>query len=41
MALLILRSHAEPGRIHVVATGDGLASAQLDVQVKPEMAVKK
>ena len=41
MALLILRSHNEPGKIHVVATGEGLAPAQLDIQVKSEMAAKK
>jgi beta-galactosidase len=41
MALLILRSHVEPGKIHVVATGDGLTAAQLGIQVKSEMAAKK
>ena len=41
MALLILRSHVEPGKIHVVATGDGLAPAQIDIQTKSEMAAKK
>jgi beta-galactosidase len=41
MALLILRSHSQPGKIHVVATGDGLAQAQLDVQTKSEMSAKK
>ena len=41
MALLILRSHSEQGRIHVVATGDGLAAAQIDIQTKSEMAAKK
>jgi beta-galactosidase len=41
MALLILRSHNEPGKIHVDASGVGLAPAQLDIQVKSEMAVKK
>lgn len=41
MALLILRSHTEPGKIHVTATGEGLAPAQLDVQVKSQMAGKK
>jgi beta-galactosidase len=41
MALLILRSHNEPGKIHVDATGDGLAPAQLDIQVKSEMAEEK
>jgi beta-galactosidase len=41
MALLILRSHSEQGKIHVVATGDGLAQAQIDIQTKSEMAAKK
>ena len=41
MALLILRSHNEPGKIHVAATGEGLTPAQLDIQVKSEMAAKK
>jgi beta-galactosidase len=41
MALLILRSHNEPGKIHVAATGESLAPAQLDIQVKSEMAAKK
>ncbi len=34
MALLILRSHAEPGTIHVVATGDGLAQAEIEVRTE-------
>jgi len=34
MALLILRSHSDPGKIHVVATGDDLAQAQLDVRTE-------
>jgi beta-galactosidase len=41
MALLILRSHSHPGKINVVATGDGLAQAQIDIQSKSEMAAKK
>ena len=41
MALLILRSHNEAGEIHVDATSEGLAPAQLDIQVKSEMAEKK
>jgi len=41
MALLILRSHSGPGKIHVVATGDGLAQAQLDIETKSEMATRK
>jgi beta-galactosidase len=34
LALLILRSRPEPGTIHVIATADGLAQAQVDVQTK-------
>jgi len=41
MALLILRSHTGTGKIHVVATSDGLAQAQIDIQTKSEMAAKK
>ena len=41
MALLILRSHSEPGKIHVVAAGDGLAQAQLDVRTESGMSAKK
>lgn len=41
MALLILRSRAEPGKVHVVATGDGLAPAQLDVRIESELGAKK
>ncbi len=41
MALLILRSHADAGKIHVIATGDGLPPSQLDIQTKSEMAAKK
>jgi beta-galactosidase len=41
MALLILRSHTQAGKIHVVATGDGLAQAQIDIHTKSEMAAKK
>ncbi len=41
MALLIVRSHAEPGKIHVVATGDGLAQSQIDIWTEAEMATKK
>jgi beta-galactosidase len=41
MALLILRSQTEPGKIHVAATGEGLTPAQLDIEVKSEMAAKK
>ena len=41
MALLILGSHSDPGKIHVVATGDGLASVQLDVHTAIQTAAKK
>lgn len=41
MALLILRSHAEPGGIHVVATGEGLEQSQIDVRTESEMAAAK
>ena len=41
LALLILRSKVEPGTIHVVATADGLKSAQLDVQAAAELAATK
>jgi len=34
MALLILRSHPEPGNIHVVATSEGITQAQLDVRTE-------
>jgi beta-galactosidase len=41
LALLILRSKPDPGAIHVVATSDGLKSAQLDVQAAAELAAGK
>jgi beta-galactosidase len=41
MALLILRAHTDPGKIHVVATGEGLAPSQLDIQTKSEIAASK
>jgi beta-galactosidase len=40
MALLILRAHSEPGKIHVVATGDGLSQAELDVRTASENTKK-
>ena len=40
MALLIVRSHTASGKIHVVATGDGLAPAEIDIQAKSEMVKK-
>jgi beta-galactosidase len=41
MALLILRPHVEPGRIHVAATSDGLTQAQFDIQTKSQMMAKR
>jgi beta-galactosidase len=41
LALLIVRSRAMAGRIHVVATSDGLGQAQLDVQSKSTVSGKK
>jgi beta-galactosidase len=41
LALLILRSKVEPGTIHVVATADGLKSAQLDIQTAAQLAAGK
>jgi beta-galactosidase len=41
LALLILRSRATPGKIHVVATGDGLSEAALDIQSQSTMVTRK
>jgi beta-galactosidase len=41
MALLILRSHSDSGKIHVGATSDGLAQSQIDVRVAAEMTARK
>ncbi len=41
LALLILRSKVESGTIHVVATADGLKSAQLNVETRAELAAGK
>ena len=35
LALLILRSRPEAGRIHVLATSEGLAQAQIEVRTEP------
>lgn len=34
LALLLLRSHSEPGTIHVIATGEGLTQDKLDIRTK-------
>ncbi|HZQ19670.1 MAG TPA: beta-galactosidase GalB [Terriglobales bacterium] len=41
LALLILRAGTAPGRIHVVATGDGLAQAELEVRTTASLATKR
>jgi beta-galactosidase len=41
LALLILRSRSEPGKIHVVATGDGLTKDQLDIRTESAPPAKK
>jgi len=40
LALLIVRSRESAGRIHVVATGDGLAQAQLEIRTQSTVARK-
>jgi beta-galactosidase len=41
LALLIVRSRNDAGKIHVVASGDGLTSAQLDIRTQTSMASTK
>jgi beta-galactosidase len=41
MALLILRSRPDPGKIHVIATGDGLAKAEIEIRTESALAAKK
>jgi beta-galactosidase len=41
LALLILRSRTETGKVHVVATGDGLAKAEIDVRTVSSLASKR
>jgi beta-galactosidase len=41
LALLILRSGTEPGKIHVVATGEGLAQVEMDVRTLSSLGAKR
>jgi beta-galactosidase len=41
LALLIVRSRNDTGKIHIVASGDGLTSAQLDIRTQTSMARTK